>query len=380
MSKALINPINITWARERAGMDVPTLAEKMHVDGAKVLKWERGEDQPTFSQARKIAQVTLVSFGRLFSKKTPEDLLPIPDLRTLDSNGVAKPSAALLKVLHTVLERRDWYREYRLENMNNDGRFRTNFSLDSRVEDIVQDMKDKLHLDGQRRGKWEEYQRKIVNSIEDFGILLMREADLGHFTRPLRVEEFRGFALFDDIAPVIFVNGADAPAAQLFTIIHELAHIWIGQSGVSDVSTHNHRREEVLCNAVAAEFLVPENEFFAMWETLDSWTQNLPGLEAHFHVSRWVLARRAFSLGLIDESEYRQFIAILKRQYEQNKKEGPVPYYRVKANHLGRNFSKAVVSEALSGRVLLRDAGHLLDIKPFNIKKLATELGIPCTS
>lgn len=191
------------------------------------------------------------------------------------------------------------------------------------------------------------------------------------------MQEFRGFAISDPLAPVIFVNQADAPSARLFTLIHELAHIWIGKSGISDASPDTHRREEVFCNAVAAEFLVPEAEFEAHWRDADDWKENLPVLEAHFRVSTWVIARRALTLGRITRDEYRNYVDDLLEQYRKREKsQGGPTFYRTQKGQIRETFSKALVSEALSGRVLLRDAGNLLNMKPYRITTYAKELGI----
>ena len=202
----------------------------------------------------------------------------------------------------------------------------------------------------------------------------MKERDLGGKYKPLLVEEFRGFAVYDEIAPVIFINGTDAQTAQLFTMMHELAHIWIGKSGLSDVSTSNHRKDEVLCNEVAAEFLVPAEEFLKIWPFDEDWRLMVRSIANYFHVSRWVIVRRALTLQLISESEFFRAINGYKSDYENNSNGGN--YYPTVLSKRSREFAKAVVSEALSGRVLLRDAGNLLNVKPLQIQKLATELGI----
>src|SRR5690606_2778683 len=135
------------------------------------------------------------------------------------------------------------------------------------------------------RGDWEAYMRDLVQRIEALGVLVMRSGMVGNNTfRKLSVREFRGFALVDDFAPVVFINTSDCPEARLFTLIHELAHIWLGQSGISDSEPANHHQTERLCNAVAAEFLVPVSEFMPRWRTQESWLGNLPLLAAHFHV------------------------------------------------------------------------------------------------
>jgi Zn-dependent peptidase ImmA (M78 family) len=218
----------------------------------------------------------------------------------------------------------------------------------------------------------------LIDRIEEIGVLVMRRGDLGHSSKPLAVEEFRGFAIFDNFAPVIFINQSDVPSARLFTLIHELTHIWIGQSGISDGSPTTEHKEEILCNAVAAEFLVPSSEFLKLWGVYDKWENNLPDLRAHFHVSEWVLCRKALTLDLISHSEYSHYIAKLKRAYAERAKNGSGPtYYKTRKSQLSSSFARALTSEAMSGRILLRDAGHLLwMMKPHNITKFAKELGI----
>jgi len=375
---AHINPENLRWARERAQLTMGMLAKKLSISEDKLVSWENGDKKLTFNQAKSVAEKTYIPFGYLFLKKTPEEKLPIPDLRTVEGEPLRQPSAELLKIIQIVIARQHWYQEYQAEQGIENNPYIGNFNADSSFINIVNDMRKALDVDAHpKRGNWEDYQRLLVKRIEQIGILVMRHGDLGHHTKKLSVEEFRGFAIFDKTSPVLFVNQADAPSARLFTLMHELAHIWIGQSGVSDASTKAHRKEEVLCNAVAAEFLVPEDEFLGLWQDKENWIDNLPELEAHFHVSKWVLARRALTLALITQSQYGKYITFLKKQYEQREKKNSAPsYYRTINSQISENFSRALVAETLSGKVLLRDAGQLLGIKPNNITKLAKELGI----
>ncbi len=140
----------------------------------------------------------------------------------------------------------------------------------------------------------------------------------------------------------------------------------------------SHRQEETLCNAVAAEFLVPASEFQKLWnEEYEEWQDNLAELEAHFHVSTWVLARRAQTLGYISKEEYFEYVLKLRQDHKNRKKTAGGPdYYKVKNSQISHLFSRAVVSEALSGQLLLRDASLLLGgIKPGKIAQFAKELG-----
>lgn len=381
MATANINTAMLTWARERSGYSVSEFAHKLTIDEHRLLKWESGEQTLTFNQAMQFADKAHIPFGYLFLLKPPVETLPIPDLRTLEGKPVSQPSSELLDLVKLMLQRQEWYREYLKQQLAEPNPFVGRFSASNQVNALVEDIRNELQIGPYpERGNSDDYYRDLVNRIESLGILVMRQANLGHFTRPLQVEEFRGFAITDEYAPVIFVNHADAPGARLFTLIHELCHIWIGQSGISDGDARTSRKEEILCNAVAAELLVPAEEFTHLWRRdVEFWQENLSPLELHFRVSRWVLARRALTLGLIQYHDYTGYIAELKAAWmerEKSGKGGPT-YYKTKKAQISQPFSRAVVVQALSGQLLLRDASVLLDgIKPAKIPDFAKELGL----
>ena len=379
MTTANINTDMLTWARERSGISVPDFARRCGISEERLQEWESGERKLTFNQAMRFAEKAHVPFGYLFLAKPPEEVLPIPDLRTLEGQGVQRPSAELLDLVKLMMQRQEWYREYLQQHFAEANPYVGRASYSDSVESIVEDIRACLGVEPHpTRGKWDDYYRDLVQRIESLGILVMRQGNLGHHSRPLNVDEFRGFAIVDEYAPIIFVNHSDALGARLFTLIHELCHIWIGQSGISDGNTNTHRQEEVLCNAVAAEFLVPAQEFRALWQhDSESWEDNLPPLEAHFHVSTWALARRALTLNFISQQEYGRYIFEQKMRHEQRKGSGGPTYYQTKKAQISRQFSQAVVGEALSGQLLLREAGELLGgIKPGKIETFARELGV----
>ena len=379
MTTANINTDMLTWARERSSISVPDFARRCGISEERLREWESGERKLTFNQAMRFAEKAHVPFGYLFLAKPPEEVLPIPDLRTLEGQGVQRPSAELLDLVKLMMQRQEWYREYLQQHFAEANPYVGRASYSDSVESIVEDIRACLGVEPHpTRGKWDDYYRDLVQRIESLGILVMRQGNLGHHSRPLNVDEFRGFAIVDEYAPIIFVNHSDALGARLFTLIHELCHIWIGQSGISDGNTNTHRQEEVLCNAVAAEFLVPAQEFRALWQQdSESWEDNLPPLEAHFHVSTWALARRALTLNFISQQEYGRYIFEQKMRHEQRKGSGGPTYYQTKKAQISRQFSQAVVGEALSGQLLLREAGELLGgIKPGKIETFARELGV----
>ena len=377
MTAAIINTHMLTWARERIGFSLPEFAEKFGVDESRLFEWESGERHMTFIQAMKYAKKAYIPFGYLFLPEPPAEKLPIPDLRVVDGVRPSEPSAELIDLIKLMFQRQEWYKEYLQLNLSEQNPIVGRFTTNSKVMSIVKDMRNELKVDEHpSRGSWEEYYRDLVNKIETAGILVMRQGNLGHHTRPLNVEEFRGFAIADEYAPLIFINHADALGARLFTLIHELCHIWIGQSGISDASTKTHRKEEILCNAVAAEFLVPTDEFEALWNNdLQNWEQNLPSLESHFHVSTWTLARRALTLDFITHDDYNSYIYERQQVVKKGKSSGGPTYYVTKKSQMSKLFSKAVVAEAVNVNLLLRDAGQLLgNVKPSKIKTFAKEL------
>ncbi len=235
MTTANINVKMLTWARERSGFSMPEFAKKCGVSEERLQEWEEGKRSMTFKQAMDFAVKAHVPFGYLFLLQPPVDELPIPDLRTIDSKGAGRPSAALVEVIKLMHLRQEWYRDHMMQQLAEPNPIIGRFGARSDPMTIVKDMREKLGVpEHPTRGKWDDYYRDLVQRIEACGILVMRQSDLGHFTRPLSVEEFRGFAMVNPYAPLLFVNDADAPGARLFTLIHELCHVWIGQSGISD--------------------------------------------------------------------------------------------------------------------------------------------------
>ncbi len=375
MTQAMINPDILSWARQRAGLDVYALARKLNVDEEKLISWEQGQVRPTFKQAQSYAHNTYVPFGYLFLKQTPKDELPIPDLRTVGDHAAREISINLRDVVRDVLHRQQWYQEYQIERGADPVIVVGSLSIQTPVLTIVTDMKAHLGLKSwPERGSWEDYTRDLIARIEFLGILVMRSGMVGSNThRLLSIDEFRGFAIADQFAPVIFINTADCPEARLFTLIHELTHIWLGESGISDADPRSQRQVERLCNAVAAEFLAPEEEFNTHWQAdISNWKTNLPMLSNHFHVSQWVVARRALELSLITDSEYWSYVNKVYADYKVREKNGTSPSYnRVQTGKVSKRLAQAVVSEALSGRLLLRDAWQLIGIKPDKLSAYA---------
>ena len=225
--RVAVAPDLLHWAVERAGWDDETVDRR----APKLDEWVAGR-QPTLKQLEKFASDTHTPLGMLFLAEPPDEEVPIPDLRTLSNAGVARPSADMLDAIYICQDRQQWYRGYAVEHGHTPLEFVGSATTNDRPALVADRIRHLLNFDVADRAvfsNWEDALRRLIDRIEAIGVLVMVSGIVGANThRVLRPEEFRGFALADPIAPLIFVNGTDTKAAQIFTMIHELAHIWLG--------------------------------------------------------------------------------------------------------------------------------------------------------
>lgn len=372
---AFVNPSLLTWSRERAGLSTEQVAKKLPVKPDRVQAWEAGETKPTFLQAQKWASVAHIPFGFLFLQQPPVEQLPLPDLRTVGGIAPQRPSLELLDTVRDAIRKQDWYLEYLQHQEHQSLAFVGRFNSRSQVAEVVDDIRRTLGVNpDMARLDYDKYSRALIDAAEAVGILVMRSGiALGNTHRKLEVSEFRGFAISNAYAPVVFINSSDAPTARLFTLLHELAHIWIGSSGVSDGNTANGRDDERFCNAVAGEFLAPEAQFRALWNPDIHWEANLAPLATRFHISKLAIGRRALDLGYISQAHYSAYYRMILKAF-QDEKGGAGDYYRNTTAKNSPRLSKAVLTEAMSGRMLLREAGHLLGVQPAKLRTLASKI------
>ena len=265
-----VQPQVLRWLRERAGLSQQDLAHKLATTPEKVSGWEH-DGKITFKRAQELAEKVHAPFGFVYLPEPYEENLPIPDLRTVASAQVRKPSVDLLETSYDAQQRQEWFREYLIAQGEEPLDFVGSISLNSNQDLAATRIRDRIGFNSAIRSSsrtWEEALVLQMEQIEDSGVLVMRNGVVGNNThRVLSVEEFRGFALADKYAPLIFLNGADSKAAQMFTLAHELAHIWLGQSGISNLEETYapHVGVERFCNSVAAKVLIPDGEISQLW-------------------------------------------------------------------------------------------------------------------
>ena len=388
MAEALITPDVLVWARERAQFTLDTLSAKLTTKPEKLKAWESGELKPTFKQAQDLAKKLHIPFGYLFLSQPPQEKLPLPDLRTLGDKEPESISPNFRELLNDIKLKQEWYREYAIENDEEPFKYLGSFSADDKIEEVAYSIQHALNITDKERkssSKRADYLKLLTQKIEALGVLVMRNSIVGSNThRALKVDEFRGFAISDKYAPLIFLNSSDANSAKIFTLIHELAHLWIDKSGISSVELGeiNNNQTEKFCNAVSAEVLVPQKEFLDLWNEVKPLEENIKVTADHFKVSTFVTLRRAFDSGLIDKvtffEYYKQESEIFEQFRKSNKKESKRGgnYYDTARTRLGNRFSQAVIVSTLEGKTLYRDAGNLLNISPSNLTNFVKNMKV----
>lgn len=373
-----VEPKLLSWAIGRSGVDSLVLHHRFK----KLDSWLDRSFKPTLKQVEAFAKATRTPIGYLFLHEPPEDQLPIPDFRTISNVQLSQPSANLLDTIYICQQRQEWYRDY----ARNNGLKTLDFvgSVDQKVpiEQVAKHIREQLGFDLDTRRAmrtWEEALRRFIVSADAAGVMVMCSSIvLNNTRRKLNPEEFRGFALTDNLAPLVFINGADTKSAQMFTLAHELAHLWLGETALSsaDLGGREEQAVERWCNAVAAELLVPLSIFSS--ELRDEDLSNaLRRLARRFKVSTLVILRRMHDAKYLSSEEYSQAYTLeLERLLSISGGSGG-DFYLSQPNKLSKCFARALVVSTMEGQTLYRDAMRMLGVKKVStFNELGRSLGV----
>ncbi len=360
-----VKPDMLCWAIERAGMSTGDLRKKF----PKIVQWAKGEVKPTLKQLEAFARAVRVPVGYMFLPEPPEERLPIPDLRTIGGAPHRTPSPDLLDVIYLCQRRQAWYRDYARSVGEEARSFVGSVTIDDSIVETARAMRETLGFDVEARRRcptWTDALKLFIEHAEDRGVLVMISGVVGtNNRRKLDPDEFRGFTLVDNLAPLVFINGSDTKAAQIFTLAHELAHVWLGKSALSDAGPESlpSNRIERWCNAVAAEFLVPIEELRKTLRRREPLTE-VQNLARQFKVSTLVIMRRLLDARKISrkvfEEAYKHELDILK---ERAKTSQGGDFYLTQEVRASRRFVRSLIISTLEGQTLYREAFQLLGIK-----------------
>lgn len=372
MIRVSVSKAILEWALDRSGN-----RSALEARFPKLPEWLNRKEQPTLKQLEAFARAARVAVGYLFLSEPPDEKLPIPDLRTMGGRGVQRPSPDLLDTVYLCQRRQAWYQDY-AESAHEDRRaFVGSAKVSDHPEEIASKIRRHVAFEiSERLGcpTWSDALRLFIQRAEDAGVLVMVSGVVGsNNQRPLDPDEFRGFALADPFAPLVFINGADTKAAQIFTLAHELAHIWLGESALSNVGPASSptQRIEAWCNRVAAEVLAPLDELRRELGQADALT-SVPTLARTFKVSTLVILRRLLDARRISRDQFdRAYEDELGRLAQRPRSSGG-DFYLTQAVRLSRRFARAIIADTLEGNTLFRDAFQLLGV---NKEQTFRELG-----
>ncbi len=356
------NRDNINWAIQRAGFELDDLL----LSFPKLTEWINQESDPTVKQLEKFTKKLHVPFGYMFSDNLPKENLTFPFFRS-GKKASDKVSLNVYQTIQILKDRQIWLSEYMTESGYEEMPFVGKYSLEADYLTVVNDIRRTLNLKQNWASKhptWERTLEFITYKIEEIGIIVTFNGVVENNTRrKIEVSECRGFVLVNKLAPFLYINSADTKAAQMFTLIHELAHVWIGESAGFDLNNMlpNNHPLELLCDKIAAEFLVPSELLMKIYNT----EQRIKTLSRIFKVSPIVIGRRLLDLDLISKESFFNFyndyidsINLIK----ENQGDGG-NFYATAKKRISLRFANYINNAVKENKLLYRDAYKLTSLR-----------------
>lgn len=389
--KAFITPNVLKWARESARMAEDTAAAKVSVTAAKLIEWEAGISQPTIRQAQTLAKAYKRPFALFFLPEIPRDFQPLQDFRKPGSKALTTSS---IFIIREIQQKQAWISDVRAENNEEKLPYVGKFSIKEAPQVVARDILDTLAINPAQY-KTGNPIREWINAAEANGIFVSRTSFI-HSRLKLDSDELQGFAIADPYAPFVFANSDDWNAPQLFTLVHELVHIWIAATGISNeiepVITEGEKMNpvELFCNEAAAHALIPGELLLDLDRSVFTSFQKIFTVSRSLGVSSFAFLVRALKLQLIPlnmyrdlkkqaEREYQAFLvreaekrALLKLKQKENPG-GPNPYL-LRLHKNSRLFTQVVLDALRSGSVQPTQASLLLGTPVNNFHKLEAQI------
>lgn len=392
--EALVTPSVIRWARETSGLSIEKAAKKLRRPVEDVEAWESGLNRPSISQARKASEIYKRPLAILYLPEPPKDFETLRDFRCLPIHEDREYSPELLLIMRTATEHQQWTREFLIDEGIPPLPFVGSATVGDNPREVGEDILGVLEISPDEqcdcRGRIEAL-RLWMSKAERKGVFVFRQGRID-------LRQSRGFIISDDIAPFVYLNSEDAGAAQVFTLVHELAHLWLNQSGVSNIVTFGAyqsveaSRIETFCNKVASEALLFRDRFDAEWSNLSSSMtieERVEKISRIFKVSEEAIARRLLENIIITNEKYEQlreyyqdrWLELKGKERNRLKQAGGGPsFYVQKVSKNGYAFTQTVVSAFNSGTISGREASTLLGVKVNHMPRLALTAGFPFSS
>ncbi len=371
-ARALVTPTLLSWARKSVHLRVDEAAKKIGVSEDMLNRWESGDGLPTLNQARKTAEVYRRPLAVFYLDEVPTDFALIRDFRKLPSEDLRNEySYYLMLQIREMQFRQRWVREVFGELKLRRLSFVGSVKLRTSIRQVSEDVRKKLRIALDDQLSWRSLHHALnvwVERAEELRVFVSQTSAGGK----IGVEDARGFALADPFAPFVFLNAKDSVAGRIFTLAHELAHIWLGESGVSGTELRGDEgaregRVERFCNAVASQVVFPDEafrRFFPMPTTERDASERIDLVSKNVFVSRDVIARRLRDEDVLSQQTYEKLHARYIREWKSRETAASGGSYYV--NHVravGKSFVRLVADVYARGRVTGSEAAGLIHAK-----------------
>lgn len=383
--------VNVNVSKETLGWIMANInfdALSSQIAG-RLMSWYSGEKVPTFNQIEEASRATGIPLGYFFLSTPPKEDRTLLEYRTVDSLELEKPSRNLLDTIHDMEQIQEWAKNQMVADGFSELEFVGSMAEVNEVGVFVTQIRQVLDLprDWFTSSKTPaDSFRSLRSKISDAGVIVMMNGIVGNNThRPLEINEFRAFAIADEYAPLIFINSNDSTNGKLFSLLHEFAHILIGKNNFFNDRYSAHGRVnqiETICNAAAAEILVPSDLFMEKWNEVISENDiktTIFTLAKYFKCGITVIARKALDHGYITSQEYTQISQLAVYLYnEQRKKSKENPggdYYRTAASRIDQRFFRMLAGSVAEGKTLYSDAFRLTNTNRATFRELAQQAG-----
>ena len=381
---AYINSKMLVWARSNTPFETTIdVQEKTKIDSSKIDAWERGEDYPSITEAKKLANLYKLPFASFFLSTPPEkEPRPYTDRRTTRGTLYRETSYELWSEIGRIIGNRDKMMDL-VDEEDEDESFESIpvFDDEIEIEELGNAIRQFLGVKLPFKNK-SAYNQKAFNYyrsvLESKGILVSQISGVS-------LEEMKGISIYYDEYPIIAVNNKDYERAKTFSLMHELAHL-IRRSSSLCMIDFNERNdeEEKLCDRIAAEILMPKETFINLSKLeinhSGEWDdESLRSVADRFGVSIFAVIRRLFETGLIDKSFYISLYDEMSDMFRENQAEIDannegrqliIPYYAKYLNKEGYLFTKTVMNSYSRGRISYGEMCHILGVSSEHINKM----------
>ena len=375
-----IVPEVLVWARETAGLSIEAAAKKLGVSARRLTEFEAGQREPTRNQIVAMAKQYHRPLVAFYLRKRPNESERPRDFRTLPEHP-PPGSEALLSALIRDVASRQYLIKSALEELEENRilPFVNSIRMADGIDTAVTSLRDLLGVtrDEFRAQRTAGEAFSILRSgAERAGIFVLLMGNLGTHHTDIDVKFFRGFALADTVAPLVVVNEKDSRSAWSFTLLHELVHILLGETGISGYN--GNAEVEKFCDFAAARFLLDPAELAVIDlrdnPSVGALSDRISVFSTTRNVSRKMVAYNLLQANRISNVVYQQLSASFDaeriRRKEDDDAEGGPSYYVVRRHRLGSGLINLVDRMISSGVLSTPKAGLVLGVKPTAVYQL----------